>query len=176
MTGEFLYTAAEPVGRFECSHETLNRIHGLINAAILSNFKSVLTDCPHREKLGWLEVSHLLADSILYNYDGVRFYQKICRDMREAQLDNGMVPDIAPEFTVFSGGFRDSPEWGSACVVNPWVLWQTYGDRRALGRQLRDDEAVHRLPGLAGRRPRHRRLRAGRLVRRRAARARGPAN
>lgn len=132
LAGEFLFTAAETCGRFECSNELVNRIHWLIDAAILSNFKSVLTDCPHREKLGWLEVSHLLASSILYNFDGARFYQKICRDMRESQLDNGMVPDIAPEFTVFSGGFRDSPEWGSACVVNPWVLWETYGDRRAL--------------------------------------------
>ncbi|MBN2505880.1 MAG: family 78 glycoside hydrolase catalytic domain [Verrucomicrobia bacterium] len=132
LTGEFLHTAARVCGQFECSNDLVNRIHGLINAAILSNFKSVLTDCPHREKLGWLEVSHLLAPSILYNHEGARFYQKICRDMREAQLPNGMVPDIAPEFTVFSGGFRDSPEWGSACVVNPWILWETYGDRRAL--------------------------------------------
>jgi hypothetical protein len=132
LVGEFIHTATRTCGQFECSNELVNRIHWLINAAILSNFKSVLTDCPHREKLGWLEVSHLLASSILYNYDGARFYEKICRDMREAQLDTGMVPDIAPEFTVFSGGFRDSPEWGSACVVNPWVLWETYGDRRAL--------------------------------------------
>jgi alpha-L-rhamnosidase len=132
LTGQFIYTATRTTGRFECANQTINRIHWLIDAAILSNFKSVLTDCPHREKLGWLEVSHLLASSILYNYDGARFYEKICRDMRESQLENGMVPDIAPEYTVFSGGFRDSPEWGSACVVNPWVLWETYGDRRAL--------------------------------------------
>jgi len=132
LTGEFLHTAADGCGRFECSNDLVNRIHWLINAAILSNFKSVLTDCPHREKLGWLEVSHLLASSILHNYDGARFYEKICRDMRESQLENGLVPDISPEFTVFSDGFRDSPEWGSACVVNPWVLWETYGNRRAL--------------------------------------------
>lgn len=132
LTGEPLHTGARAVGHFECSNELVNRIHQLIVAAILSNFKSVLTDCPHREKLGWLEVSHLLAPSILYNFDGARFYRKICRDMREAQLDNGLVPDIAPEFTVFEGGFRDSPEWGSACVANPWILWETYGDRRAL--------------------------------------------
>ncbi len=79
----------------------------------MSNFKSALTDCPHREKPGWLEVSHLLASSILHNYDGARFYQKICRDMRESQLDNGMVPGIAPEFTVFSGGIV-------ACGLGDW--------------------------------------------------------
>ncbi|HOQ89647.1 MAG TPA: alpha-L-rhamnosidase C-terminal domain-containing protein, partial [Candidatus Hydrogenedentes bacterium] len=44
----------------------------------------------------------------------------------------GLVPDIAPEYTVFQGGFRDSPEWGSACVINPWNAWTAYGDARIL--------------------------------------------
>jgi alpha-L-rhamnosidase len=39
-----------------------------------------------------------------------------------------MVPDIAPEYTVFSGGFRDSPEWGSASVMNPAWLLAWYSD------------------------------------------------
>jgi hypothetical protein len=92
----------------------------------------VATDCPHREKLGWLEESHLMGNSIQYNYDILRFYSKIIADMRDAQLPNGLVPDIAPEYVVFSGGFRDSPEWGSACVLVPWYVYKWYGDREAL--------------------------------------------
>ncbi len=42
-------------GYFSCSNNLLNRIHNLIDWGIKSNFQSVLTDCPHREKLGWLE-------------------------------------------------------------------------------------------------------------------------
>jgi len=110
-------------------------VHALILAAIKSNFKSVLTDCPHREKLGWLECAHLLAGGFMYNYDCTRFYAKIANDRREAQLDNGLVPDIAPEYTVFQGGFRDSPEWGSACVIAPWRAYEMYGDRRILQAQ-----------------------------------------
>ena len=56
------------------------------------------------------------------------FYAKICDDMREAQTADGLVPDIAPEYTVFPGGFRDSPEWGSAYVIDPWHVYQMYGD------------------------------------------------
>ena len=37
------------------------------------------------------------------------------------------MPDIAPEFVVFQGGFRDSPEWGSAAVLNPAWLASWYG-------------------------------------------------
>ena len=103
-----------------------------INAAIRSNLQSVLTDCPHREKLGWLECAHLLAGCVMYNYDVPTFYTKVVNDMSEAQLVNGMVPDIAPEYVVFGGGFRDSPEWGSAYVITPWHIYQMYGDRSVL--------------------------------------------
>lgn len=135
LEGQFLYPDTPTVGQFACSNEQVNRVHALILAAIKSNFKSVLTDCPHREKLGWLECSHLLAGCFMYNFDCARFYEKIAADMRQAQLDNGLVPDIAPEYTVFSGGFRDSPEWGSACVIAPWRAYWMYGDRRILQNQ-----------------------------------------
>ena len=42
----------------------------LIGKAIRSNMQSVFTDCPHREKLGWLEQVHLNGPGLLYNYDG----------------------------------------------------------------------------------------------------------
>jgi len=132
LTSQFVHSSAQPVGTFTCANPLVNRIHELIKAAIKSNFQSVLTDCPHREKLGWLECSHLLAGCVMYNYDASTFYAKIANDMREAQLDNGMVPDIAPEYTVFGGGFRDSPEWGSAYVITPWQVYQMYGDTTLL--------------------------------------------
>ncbi|MHC1763454.1 MAG: glycoside hydrolase family 78 protein [Verrucomicrobiia bacterium] len=132
LRGEFTHSSARRTGDFTCSDPVLERIDRLILAAIDSNLQSVLTDCPHREKLGWLEVSHLLGPTIFFNYDAALLYSKICDDMAAAQLPNGLVPDIAPEYTVFSGGFRDSPEWGSASVVNPWLIYQRYGDLRPL--------------------------------------------
>ena len=132
LHGQFLHADAERVGDFTCSNSLINRIHRLILSAIRSNLQSVLTDCPHREKLGWLEVSHLLFRGITYNYFLPAFYGKIERDIRESQLENGLIPDIAPEFTVFWQGFRDSPEWGSAGVFNPWYVRETYADDRLL--------------------------------------------
>ena len=134
LTSQFVHSSAETVGSFTCSNPLVNRIHKLIDAAIRSNLQSVLTDCPHREKLGWLECSHLLAGCVMYNFEVPAFYAKIVNDMREAQLANGLVPDIAPEYTVFAGGFRDSPEWGSAYVIAPWQVYQMYGDRSLLVR------------------------------------------
>lgn len=50
------------------------------------------------------------------------------RDIRDAQLESGLVPDIAPEYVIFEGGFRDSPEWGSTSVILPFLYYEFYGD------------------------------------------------
>jgi alpha-L-rhamnosidase len=125
---EFLTSSAPSVGEFECSNTLFNDIDAMIGRSVRSNLQSVVTDCPHREKLGWLEVPHLMGPSIFYHRDVYNLYRKICRDTTESQLDNGLVPDIAPEYTRFSGGFFESPEWGSACVQLPELLYKWYGD------------------------------------------------
>ena len=119
-------------GSFKCSSELFNSIYNLIGWAIRSNLASVATDCPHREKLGWLEQTHLMGNSIKYVYDIHNLFNKMIDDMIEAQLDNGLVPDIAPEYVEFTGGFRDSPEWSSACIILPWDLYEWYGDIEAV--------------------------------------------
>ncbi len=115
-------------GSFRCSNELFNSIYRLIKWSIKSNLESVATDCPHREKLGWLEQTHLMGNSIKFIYDIHNLYNKVIDDMIEAQLENGLVPDIAPEYVPFEGGFRDSPEWGSACIILPWDMYEWYGD------------------------------------------------
>jgi hypothetical protein len=130
VAGEFIHADVAEAGTFRCANELFNRIHRLINAAILSNTQSVLTDCPHREKLGWLEQTHLLASSVMYNYDVSRLYEKISDDMRDTQAANGFLPEIAPEYVIFPSPFRDSPEWGSAIVLDPWLAFQHYGTAR----------------------------------------------
>jgi len=93
---------------------------------------SVTTDCPHREKLGWLEQTYLIGPSMHYNFDIQTLYSKIVTDMMDSQLENGLVPDIAPEYVPFQGGFRDSPEWGSASVIIPWQMYKWYGNKEVL--------------------------------------------
>ncbi|MBB6731340.1 family 78 glycoside hydrolase catalytic domain [Cohnella zeiphila] len=134
LEGQMIYAAAPTIGSFSCSNDMWNQIHQIINMAIKSNMQSVLTDCPHREKLGWLEEAHLMGPSIMYNYYVPQLYRKVMDDMREAQLDNGLVPDIAPEYTVFDHDFRDSPEWGSAYIIAAWYVYNWYQDRGLLER------------------------------------------
>ncbi len=120
------------VGSFNCSNELFNRTFELVDWSVKSNMASVTTDCPHREKLGWLEVTHLMGNSIKYKYDIYNMYDKIVDDMIASQTEDGLVPDIAPEYVEFVNGFRDSPEWGSSCVILPWYLYKWYGDTQVM--------------------------------------------
>lgn len=124
----FVHNSAPQTGHFYCSNSIFNDAHRIIVNAMKSNFQGVFTDCPHREKLGWLEQVHLNGPGLFYNFDLTTFVPKIMRDIRDAQLPNGLVPDIAPEYVIFDGGFRDSPEWGSTAVFLPFMYYQYYGD------------------------------------------------
>ncbi|MDO4284690.1 MAG: family 78 glycoside hydrolase catalytic domain [Eubacteriales bacterium] len=130
--GEFIYPDLDRGGEFLCSNPLYNSIHGIVLQAILSNTKSYFTDCPHREKLGWLEQTHLIGPSIMYNLQVQALYGKVEQDMEDAQRESGLVPDICPEYVTgfdkWHKGFLDSPEWGSAIILNPWYCYLRYGD------------------------------------------------
>lgn len=126
------HNASPEIGTFACSNELFNKTYTLIDWAMRSNMASVFTDCPHREKLGWLEEAHLVGSSIRYAYDIANLSRKCINDMHYSQTSDGLVPEIAPEFTQFVDMFRDSPEWGSNAVIFPWYVYQWYGDKSVL--------------------------------------------
>jgi alpha-L-rhamnosidase len=124
--------AAPEAGSFECSKPMFNQTHRLIDWAIRSNMASVLTDCPHREKLGWQEQVYLMQNSLLYRYNLSRLYRKIFNDLQTSQRTDGCIPSIDPEYVRFDSGFEDSPEWGSSFIIAPWNQYKWYGDKTSL--------------------------------------------
>jgi len=129
-----VHSDSPPAGEFACSSELFNRIRMLVRWAQRSNLAHVITDCPHRERLGWLEQYHLNGPSLRYETDLGRLYAKGFADMADAQRPDGLVPDIAPEYVVFNDGFRDSPEWGSAIILAAWQHYVWTGDDTPLHR------------------------------------------
>ena len=124
----FVYNSAPEVSTFECSNELFTKTHRLIERAERSNMQAVLTDCPHREKLGWLEQDHLNGPSLLYNYDLRTYVPKIIQDIVDTQKSDGMVPTTAPQYVSFGNLFDDSPEWGSTLIILPFMYYDQYGD------------------------------------------------
>ncbi len=130
ISGNVIQSASTNVGNFLCSNTLFNRTRTLIQWAQRNNLISILTDCPTRERLGWLEQYNLHGPSLRYEYDVGQLFSKTMQDMADSQVNagTGLVPDIAPELTVFSGGFRDSPEWGSSSIIVPWQHYLFTGD------------------------------------------------
>jgi len=127
-------TALPEMGSFQSSSDLLNRTHRLIDWAMRANTSHVLTDCPHREKLGWLECAYLLAPSFQYRYDCRDWFDKILRDLRDAQEPSGRVLTVAPSYPAgrFPGAFNWTLEWGAAAVLLPWHQYEWTGDPRSL--------------------------------------------
>ena len=124
----FVYDSAPEVSHFDCSNERFTRAHRLIERAERSNMQAVLTDCPHREKLGWLEQDHLCGPSLLFNYDLREYVPKVIKDIIDTQQPDGMVPTTAPRYVSFGNLFDDSPEWGSTLIILPFMYYDQYGD------------------------------------------------
>ncbi|MFZ1073688.1 MAG: family 78 glycoside hydrolase catalytic domain [Verrucomicrobiia bacterium] len=137
IEGIVVQSSSEPIGEFECSSTLFNRIHNLVRRAQRSNMMSVMTDCPQREKRGWLEEDHLNGPALRYEFGLAQLFTKMMNDMADSQLTNGLVPTTAPEYTIFGnrgaannsrGIFGDSPEWGSAFILVPWQQYEFDGD------------------------------------------------
>ena len=128
----FVYNSAERIGSFECSNPRINETHRIIDRAIRSNWQAVWTDCPSREKLGWLEQDWLNGEALVYNYDARHMIEQTMQNIEDAQHEDGSMPEIAPEYTQFTGTwarpFQESPEWGGAIIALPMLYWQHYGN------------------------------------------------
>lgn len=121
-------------GSFNSSSDLYNRTHQLIDSAVRANMSWVMTDCPHREKLGWLECAYLLQPSFMYRYEGREWFSKIAGDIRDAQEPSGRVLTVAPSYPAgnFPGAFNWTVEWGAAAVMVPWQHYVWFGDRHIL--------------------------------------------
>ena len=138
LVGIRVHTRPDAAGEFACSDERLNRLQAAFRRTYLNNLHGIPTDCPQREKMGWLGDGCLGEEFGVYNFFVPQFYTKWFHDMCDAQDRCGHVPSIVPccgwgrvGGNGAPGVFAD-PWWGGAIVITPWRLHTYYGDRRVL--------------------------------------------
>lgn len=143
LKSDFIYNSGADSSRsatFECSNPLFNATYRLIDNAVKSNWMSVWTDCPAREKLGWLEQDWLNGVGLLTNYDAKAMIEQEMQVIGDAQHPDGSMPEIAPEYIKFEGSwaqpFQESPEWGGALVALPYLYKQFYGDDKFVKQYL----------------------------------------
>lgn len=125
FTAMRLRSNMDTAGTFVTSNDLLNDIHVICRDAIQSQLYNSITDCPQREKLGWLDVPNEMYNSLVYNYDMENFFKKVVLDCFDAQYANGRVPSTVPHFMSV---YDDDPNWGGAAILVPYRSWRQYGD------------------------------------------------
>ncbi|WP_231496820.1 glycoside hydrolase family 78 protein [Prevotella sp. 10(H)] len=127
LTGVVMHSNVDKIGSFECSNELLNKINEICNRSYLSNLFGIPTDCPTREKNGWMADGFMVQEAGMFTYDSRNVYAKWVRDMIDAQEENGNVPGIVPTSWKWDSNWA-GPIWDAAIFIVPYTLYQYTGD------------------------------------------------
>ncbi len=92
----FVHQAVAKAGALDCSNDTINRIYRCSEFSVWSNLFYTLTDCPTREKLGWVNDAIASIEQLYLNYDIHDFFTKWLQDILDGQTPAGEIPSIIP--------------------------------------------------------------------------------
>lgn len=117
---------------FKSSDNTLNWIYESYLRTQLGNIHSgVLSDCPHRERLGYTGDGQITSEAAMLCLDSRELFTKWMTDVVDSQdKQTGHVQHTAP----FYGGGGGPGGWGSAIFVVPWNYYQYFGDSLLLSK------------------------------------------
>jgi len=129
-------TAFPDAGDFACSDANFTETVRMTERAYVSNFTDgIPTDCPHREKLGWLCDAATVSEFAQYRYENTAGYEKWLRDIVDSQLPSGQYPVIVPSSGWGGQGFGlAGPTWNSGFPILAWTL-VAYRDDTAIARE-----------------------------------------
>jgi alpha-L-rhamnosidase len=154
IVARVLHSDMRRTGWFECSDPLLDRLHDNVVWSMRGNFVDLPTDCPQRdERLGWTGDIQVFAPTASFLYDCTGVLTSWLQDLAAEQLPDGTVPWYVP---AIPGGEQWTPPrpgagWGDAAGLVPWTLYERFGDRDVLRRQLPSARAwadlQHKLAG-----------------------------
>jgi alpha-L-rhamnosidase len=131
LTGYLVRSDVPLIGKFKSSDALMNRLHDTIVHTYECNLIALPSDCPSREKCGWLDC-HLTQAMTYYNFDALQFWSKFAGDIRTTSDLRGGLPDsIAPGRREGIPAF----DWGISTILIPWQQYQHTGDKRILASQ-----------------------------------------
>ena len=120
-------------GHVVTSDAHLNRL--LENAlwSARGNLINVPTDCPQRERMGWVGDALIFAPTASFFYDVDSLMRQWLSSVRADQLADGQVLDYSPAPRAIMGsaeflGAVSSAGWGDAIVEVPFELMMRYGN------------------------------------------------
>jgi len=130
FSGKMIYDNMKTVGNFETSNALLNQIFKNAWWGIAGNYKGIPIDCPQRnERQPWLGDRGAVALGESFLFDNGRFYTKWLEDIRNAQKEDGAIPDVAPAFWRY---YSDNMTWPGTFLLIADMVYKQTGDVNAL--------------------------------------------
>ena len=120
LTAHFVHTDYELTGSIGFADPLLTAVQHITRTAAMSNFQSIPTDCPQRERRGWLGDAQLSCETNMHNFDMGAAYTSFIQQIGDSQDPSGTVQDCVP----FYGHGQDpaDPAWGAAFpLIANWV-------------------------------------------------------
>ncbi len=127
ITASVIRTDFEKAGYFHSSNDLLNSIHEISLRSFESNFHGFPSDCPHREKNGWLNDGMIGAEAGILNYKSQTAYAKWAKDILAGMTKEGVIPPIAPD-AGWGYNWNIGPAYDNAILLIPWYLYVYSGD------------------------------------------------
>lgn len=126
FTAEVVSDEMQVTGTFDSSNPLLNQIHKNAYWGILSNYKGMPVDCPQRnERQPWLGDHGRQSWGESYLFDCGKLYAKWMDDIREAQREDGCIPDVAPAYWNY---YSDNMTWPAALPIDCDMIYTQYGN------------------------------------------------
>lgn len=135
VEGRFVWSAMDSAQEFECANPDFNRLHKAFVRTAMENAQSKWTDCPSREKTGWM--TYPIYNILMHNFDAQPWLAKLVDDMEEKTKDfrygNKVYPDVSRGIVLGRRGAWLTEQVISTILL-PWELYLQYGDRRLIER------------------------------------------
>lgn len=132
ITAQMIYDDLADAGDFHCSDPTINAVYKAARMGIASNYKGMPVDCPQRdERQPWTGDHNMGAWGENFIFDNATLMEKWLADIREAQREDGCIPDICPAFYNY---YNADMTWSSTLPVVADMLYEQTGDRRHIER------------------------------------------
>lgn len=135
LKAQVVHNKLDKKSDFRCSSPILNRIYSMIKWSLKSNYQQVPVDCPQREeRLGWLGDRTASVYGEAYMYDIYQFYKKWLQDIKDAQAENGQIPNVVPAYWKMD---KDNVTWPISYLHIVHLLSSHYGDQRIVNTHYR---------------------------------------
>ena len=120
----FIHSEVGCKSEFSCSSDDFNYLNQCIQRSFLSNLVNIPTDCPGRERRGWMADAFSVCEAEMIRFHMLPFFYRWFEDMVDCQRGNGWIPVELPLSTDVSIDMV----WPAAAVLIPWECYLQYGD------------------------------------------------